>query len=144
MEKEVILSDQTGEVYSRARDAGSVMAQHQHRFIIETITDTARNALGEATSTALYFMDSARTVYSTDHSAFDAQTNVNLSASSAIGDTDNWDKMWNYISQMKDLEGNYIATMPKWVLTSPLKARTALQFVANGNEPDTANNGINV
>ena len=83
LEMETIMSDQTGKLLERARESGDIIGDHQHRFIIETIADIARNALGESSSTALYWGGSARTVYADDHSSWDEYANDNLAATTS-------------------------------------------------------------
>lgn len=142
LEKELVLGDQTGKLLGRARDGGEVMGDHRHQFIVQTITDTARTALGEASSTALYYDGAARTLYSNDHSAFMGYTNDNLAASSAIG-TAGMDTAYSLMGAMRNEEGGYVTVIPNAVLTHPLKFRTSWQLCTDVTQPDTANRGSN-
>ena len=147
LEMELIMSDQTGEVQRRAAGIGKVMGQHLHQLIVETITGQARDALGEATSTALYLNGTsyaASYIFSNDHSAIDDQTNDNLAATSAIDDWTGWQTAWNLISTQKDTSGKYIGITPKVVLVHPFNLPRASQFVNDTNNvPNNANFGSN-
>jgi len=144
IEKEMVLSDQTGQILDRARQGGDLMGQHRHQFIIETMMDGARTALEESTSTALVYGTTAQTVYSNDHSTTDGQTNDNLAASSAIG-TASMDTVYNLLSSMKDERGRYINNMPRFVVVHPARFRTAWALCSDLGlaSVDSANRGTN-
>lgn len=144
IERELVLSDQTGQILERARMAGDMMGEHRHRFIVETIIDSPRNALEETTSTALYLDGAARDVFSSDHSAVDGQTNDNEAGSSAIS-TSNMDTVYGLFGAMKDEKGRYITVMPKAILVHPTKFRTAWSMCTDTTLESTgsANRGQN-
>lgn len=144
IERELVLSDQTGQILERARMAGEMMGEHRQQFIVETIMDGARTALEEATSTALFYNGAAVTVYSNDHSAIDGVTNDNLAASSAIS-TSSMDTVYGLFGAMKDEKGRYITVMPKAILVHPTKFRTAWSMCTDMTLESTssANRGAN-
>lgn len=141
--KEIILSDQTGEVARFAAGAGEAMGLHRHRYIVETIIDSPRKALGEATSTAFVYEGSATTVYADTHSTVDGQTNDNSIGSSAITANASWQGAWAAIGAMTDEEGNPIGITPKVILCHRTYEPVASQFVGDVGQPDVANNGSN-
>ncbi|MFA5722397.1 MAG: hypothetical protein WC940_02340 [Candidatus Paceibacterota bacterium] len=145
LEMETIMSDKTGEITRRASTMGDQMGAFLHRYIVETITGQARNALEEATSTAFVYGGSNLTsvLYSNDHSTVDGQTNKNLSATSSIDTFESWNKAWELMSLQKDYTGEYIRVTPRVVMVNPLKAPRASQFVVDTQEPTTGNNGSN-
>ena len=144
IERELVLSDQTGQILNRARMAGEMMGEHRHQYIVETIQDSARTALEEATSTALVYNGSAVTVYSNDHAAIDGVTNDNLAASSAIS-TASMDTVYGLFGVMTDEKSRYITVIPKAILVHPLKFRTAWSMCTDLSLESTssANRGAN-
>jgi len=144
IERELVLSDQTGQILNRARMAGEMMGEHRHQFIVETIQDSARTALDEATSTALVYNGSAVTVYSSDHTAVDGVTNDNLASSSAIS-TASMDTVYGLFGVMTDEKSRYITVVPKAILVHPTKFRTAWSMCTDLSLESTssANRGAN-
>jgi hypothetical protein len=147
MSKELILSDQTGSIVDRANQAGMVMGQHRHQYIVETLIVAPRTAVEETTSTACTYKGTAITAsnfFSNDHSAYDGQTNDNLAASSAIG-TAGMDTAMGLLLSMKDEKGRVIAVTPKVLVCHPTKARTAWQLLMDSDlsTVDSANRGRN-
>jgi hypothetical protein len=142
IEKELVISDQTGQILSRAREAGTMMGAHRHRFMVETICDGARDALEETSSTSFMYDKSARTVYATTHTTVDGVANSNLSATTDL-DTEGLDAVYTLLGQMTDEKGRYITVMPKAILVHPSQFPTAWQFTAGLEQPDTAERGLN-
>jgi len=142
LEKELIISDQTGQLITRAQEAGATMGDHRHEFIIDTVTDNARTALEESSSTAMYYDGSTRTVYANDHSSWDAYANDNLAASSALG-TAGLRTVYGLFGTMQDERGRYINAMPKQILVHPTKYPEAWQHVTDISMPDAVESGSN-
>jgi hypothetical protein len=139
---ELVLADQTGQILERARAAGDMMGEHRHRFIIETVTDQAREALEESSSTSLFYNGSARDIYSANHATIDGQTNVNYSSGVTL-DTDGLNTAYRYLGTMKDEKGRYITVMPKQLLVHPAKFPDAWKFCTNLTQPDTTERADN-
>lgn len=139
---ELVIADQTGQILTRAREAGEIMGAHRHRFIIETITDQARNALEEASSTSYVYGNTARDMYSADHSTIDGQTNINYASGQSL-DFDGLTVAYKYLMQMVDEKGRYITSMPRQLLVHPAKFPDAWKFCTNMTQPDTAERADN-
>lgn len=139
---ELVIADQTGQVITRARNAGDMMGAHRHRFIIETVTDQARNALEETSSTALFYDGSARDMYAATHATIDGQVNLNLNTGLSL-DFDGLTTAYKYLMQVKDEKGRYITVMPRQLLVHPAKFPDAWKFCTNLTQPDTAERADN-
>ncbi len=147
VQKELILSDQTGTILDRANQAGMVMGQHRHRFIVETLINAPRDAMDEATSTACVYKGTALTAsqfFANTHATYDGQVNDNLAASSPLGTT-GMDTAMGLLGTMTDEKGRYINIMPKVLVHHPTLNRTAWSLLndIDLSTVDSGNRGKN-
>jgi len=102
--KEMILYDQTGQLVQRARDEATFMGEIIERGICYRLADTTWTDLEGHDPGAFIYGGTASTVYSTDHSAIDGQTNSNLGTAGAPSWTTT-NELGQKLSGMKSIKG---------------------------------------
>lgn len=114
---EMVRFDQTGELLKRARNVGSRTADVVEEFICNRITDTAWSEIHEATSQAFVQDGTRRALYSSDHSAWDVQTNDNLvqSGTGGVPSITQVKSMVNLLKGQKDIKGKPVRVRPQIV-----------------------------
>lgn len=141
--REMVRSDQTGKLVNRARAAGEKMGLVRHRLIVQTLTDTARTDLGESSSTALYFNDSARTVFANDHSSWDYKAGANDNLGSTAFGHDGLAAARLLGKKLKDENGDPIMWVPRMLAIPDDLGVAAMQLRTSIGETGTANNDVN-
>ena len=114
---EMVRFDQTGELLKRARNVGSRTADVVEEFIVTRISDTAYAEINESTSQAFVQDGTRRALYSSDHSAWDHQTNDNLiqSGTGGVPTIGQVKSMVNLLKGQKDIKGNPVRVRPTTV-----------------------------
>lgn len=139
--KEMMLFDQTGRVLEQAKRIGEKGGLHRHSIVVKKCASLACSETGEAADTSLVYDGTARALYANDHSAWDTQTNDNISTT-AFGFT-GVDELLQLLLAQKDDRGDAIVVTAKQLLV-PVQLQTkALQLVGSEWEYGTANRNIN-
>jgi hypothetical protein len=141
LSKELVIGDRTGMVVKAAADLGKKLGLIKSRLIFQTAVDAVRTDMEEATSTALFFDGSARTVYASTHITVDGQVNAN-SATNAL-ETPALDTAYTYFANIKDEAGDIITSFPTVLMVVPGLRQTAWNLTTSATNPDTTNRANN-
>jgi hypothetical protein len=131
---EMVMFDQTGQVLSFASGIGEKAGLHLHKMIVQRATDQACTATGQAVNTSLNLAGTNCTVFSTDHSAIDGQTNPNLSTTTLT--SDGLTTVRALFAALKDDKGEEMLLNPNLLLVRPELEVISAQIVYSAQEFD--------
>ena len=112
---EMVRFDQTGELLSRARDSGQMIADLLEEFMAYRLSDTAFPEIGESTSQAFVYGGTRYALYSDDHTSVDGQINDNNISSGAAPNITQTRSMYNLLYNMKTVKGRPARIRPRVV-----------------------------
>lgn len=141
--KELMLFDKTGgQIMDRAEQFGEKGGRHRRRWIFEALTDVAITATGQAVNTVWNYKGTTAAVYANDHTSQYNRANDNLQVTQ-LGEV-GMNDAFTLLQNMTDFWGSEIEVVGEVLVVPSGKISEAVKLADSGDNPDSANRGINV